>query len=404
VNDEASKARLYFMYNPESIVRQYESYLDQSALDPFNTIYQSGNLVAPPSYMSFSFSLMFDRQQEATDPGHPGVFVDYQFFDLVVRNVIPSATPGNGALPDNGVMMINPRDITVVFSPQMTVQGRPLNAQVSFDKFSHRMTPTRMTVQLEMLVVYFGPLQPVGQSFQLLDIQTTAQIASTDPAPIDITFTNVVYNILASSEPGVPNVSSTGTPVASSQVATAALQWAQSNDCSANPALTYDGSARLNWPSSVDCSGWVGTSYEKVGGLAAMGWYHGIDSFAMYQTGVNKGTLNRLVEGTGPIQAALADPILRQNYFQFGNIGFRHMSADVRGGHVAFIVGASDSTVTVNEASSPTSKPPVGTHVMSHKSFYDFFNSVCQPTPFGSQSVSGGSAQASSTSGQVIVT
>ena len=106
------------MYNPEIITRDYVSYLDQTALDPFNTVYQSGNLVAPPAILDFSFDLFFDRQEEATQPDHPGVFVDYQYFDLVVRNVMPSDPnrPGN-TLPDNGVMMVNPRDITVVFAP-----------------------------------------------------------------------------------------------------------------------------------------------------------------------------------------------------------------------------------------------------------------------------------------------
>src|SRR4029077_670603 len=43
--DIKSGARLYFMYNPEQITRDYVSYLDQGALDPFNTVFQSGNLV-----------------------------------------------------------------------------------------------------------------------------------------------------------------------------------------------------------------------------------------------------------------------------------------------------------------------------------------------------------------------
>ena len=60
-------------------------------------------------------------------------------------------------MPDNGVMMVNPRDITVVFSPEITVQGRPLNASVVFEKFTHRMIPTRMRIQLTMRVIYWGP-------------------------------------------------------------------------------------------------------------------------------------------------------------------------------------------------------------------------------------------------------
>ena len=154
-----SLARLYFMYNPEVIVRDYVSYLDQGALDPFNTVFDSGNLVAPPSFMDFSFELFFDRQAEAQKFNNPGVFVDYEYFDLVVRNVVPRRRGRNGQLPDNGVMMVNPRDITVVFSPNITVQGRPLNARVSFEKFTHRMVPTRMRISLTMRVIYIGPVR-----------------------------------------------------------------------------------------------------------------------------------------------------------------------------------------------------------------------------------------------------
>jgi hypothetical protein len=163
--DIKSTARLYFMYNPETIQRDYVSYLDQGALDPFNTVYQAGNLVAPPSYMDFNFSLLFDRQEEAAANGDfPGVFVDYEYFDLVVRNVLPNYDPngtstGGNAIPDNGIMMVNPRDITVVFSPNITVQGRPSNARVSFTKFTHRMIPIRMQIDLTMRVTYFGPMQ-----------------------------------------------------------------------------------------------------------------------------------------------------------------------------------------------------------------------------------------------------
>ena len=59
------------MYNPTVIARDYVSYLDQGALDPFNTVFQSGNLVAPPSMMNFTFELFFDRQDEARCPTTP---------------------------------------------------------------------------------------------------------------------------------------------------------------------------------------------------------------------------------------------------------------------------------------------------------------------------------------------
>jgi hypothetical protein len=205
--DTKSGARLYFMYNPETITRDYVSYLDQGALDPFNTVFQAGNLVAPPSFMDFDFSLLFDRQEEASQDGaHPGVFVDYEYFDLVVRNVVPSYDPnssslGGSELPDNGVMMVNPRDITVVFSPNITVQGRPKNARVSFTKFTHRMIPIRMQIDLTIRVTYFGPMKDMVEYKQ-----EQATVTDTVPwnvnteSPFTITYDEIKATATAFSE------------------------------------------------------------------------------------------------------------------------------------------------------------------------------------------------------------
>jgi hypothetical protein len=192
--DPKSTARLYFMFNPETITRDYVSYLDQGALDPFNTVYQAGNLVPPPSFMDFTFSLLFDRQEEASqNPQFPGVFVDYEYFDLVVRNVVPNYDPngvstGGSELPDNGVMMVNPRDITVVFSPNITVQGRPSNARVTFQKFTHRMIPIRMQIDLTMRVTYFGPMKDMIE-------YKAEQATTTDTVPWNESGTELKINI-----------------------------------------------------------------------------------------------------------------------------------------------------------------------------------------------------------------
>jgi hypothetical protein len=185
IGDASSSAKFNFMYNPEQIVRDYVSYLDQATIDPFNTVYNSNNLVAPPSFMNFNFELLFDRGDEvAATPNHRGVLVDYEYFDLVVRNVVPNTSGAtNNSVPDNGVMMVNPRDITVIFSDYITVTGRPINAQVTFEKFSHRMIPTRMRIALEMRVTYIGPLSGAGGDFgNSIGIQdsTTATTLPTD--------------------------------------------------------------------------------------------------------------------------------------------------------------------------------------------------------------------------------
>jgi hypothetical protein len=184
--DPTSGYRLNFMYNPETIQRQFIAYLDQGALDPFNSINGSGNLAAPPGILDFSFELMFDRQLEVfRDDNHPGTKVDYDYFDLVVRGVVP----GVSAIPDNGVMMVNPRNITVVFGPDLTVTGKPYNASVSFDKFSHKMTPTRIRVLMQMKVLTVGP-RPLAYTYQTATAQ--AEFAAT--VPYDNTITASITN------------------------------------------------------------------------------------------------------------------------------------------------------------------------------------------------------------------
>jgi hypothetical protein len=137
--------------------------------------------------------LFFDRQSEAQDPEHPGVLVDMEYFDLVVRNVVPGDNT-NGQLPDNGVMMVNPRDITVIFSPTLTVQGRPTNASVVYEKFTHRMTPTRMRIDLTMRVVYLGPVKDIT-TFVQDDINIPRRIPFdiVEPPEYAITFRELVW-------------------------------------------------------------------------------------------------------------------------------------------------------------------------------------------------------------------
>jgi len=266
-----SEARLYFMYNPEIISRDYVSYLDQGALDPFNTVYQSGNLVAPPSILDFSFELFFDRQEEAADPNHPGVFVDYQFFDMVVRNVFPdpASAPAN-TIPDNGVMMVNPRDITVVFSPQLTVQGRPLNARVTFEKFTHRMTPVRMRIQLTMRAVYLGPVKDMTE-YKAEEFQAEAAIPFSEFKDREsfLTVNELVINAAADPEnqdaayatqAGIANT-------AGANVRAQALNWAKAHVVEGQTRYSGadTGAARYNLPTSADCSGLVEAAYHAIG-------------------------------------------------------------------------------------------------------------------------------------------
>ena len=195
-NDPTSRYRLYFMYNPADIQRNYVAYIEQQALDPFNTIYGSNNLVAPPGILDFSFDLFFDRQTEnATGTIPRGVMTDQEYFDLVVRGLVPDGQ--SPQLQDSGIMMINPRNITVVFGPQLSVQGRPYRASIQYQKFDRRMTPTRMTITLSMKVVYFGPQR---SDFSFASSQTENTFSATIPY-------NQVYNLsYSTTEVDVPDV------------------------------------------------------------------------------------------------------------------------------------------------------------------------------------------------------
>ena len=168
IADKTSNSRLYFMYNPANIQRQYMAYLDQQALDPYNTMFGSNNMTAPPGILDFSFELFFDRHLEvAQDANHPGVKVDYDYFDLVVRGVVQGQPNSGNAIPDNGIMISNPKNIAVIFGKDLSVHGRPYNSSVRFEKFDHKMTPTRMVISITLKAFYVGPVQSIPTFSQI---------------------------------------------------------------------------------------------------------------------------------------------------------------------------------------------------------------------------------------------
>lgn len=332
--DPASTAQLNFMYNPEEIVRDYASYLDQAALDPFNTVYDSGNLVHAPSFINFNFQLLFDRQIEAAEGSIPkGVLADYEYFDMVVRNV----PPGNGAntLPDNGVMMVNPQDITVVFSRDLTVQGRPTNARVRFVKFDSKMVPTRMVVSLTMIITYFGPLRQAlsydayqdtgdyealvpyreiyGETYtdeQLRAAQTAyaenqRKIRSESEAapklsPYSVLTSTPAYTQIA----GVQGIS----VPANGAVATKAYQWAiQATDGRPGGKPVYSQAAgQRQGPNSFDCSGLVFAALKAVGAGNVLGNDGNTDTIIQR---ADQGKLAKVWRGRpGTLPAGVAQP------------------------------------------------------------------------------------------------
>lgn len=436
-SDSTSKSRLYFMFNPETIVRDYVSYLDQAALDPFNTVYGSGNLVAPPSFMNFRFDLFFDRQDEvAKDMNNPGVFADYQFFDLVVRNVIPSDPNSvSNQIPDNGVMMVNPRDITVVFSPQLTVQGRPINAQVVFEKFSSRMTPIRMRIALEMRVVYIGPMRSMTEyTMETATASTTDTVSADDTVSSTWSYADIVAaaganadiaaygpsaNTLAqSSLGGVYGMANTGNTADGSggtnsspngQVRLSALQWAQSH---VKEGYTlYDANRRSSGldPTGflhyADCSSLVWWAYRSTNQSKKMGWGDGypfdcvnmVDAMLANKTG-------EVLLSWSPATAHLANSWLsvesNRRKILPGDLIFRDKRvAGTTHSHVQFFLGWEDTGgkfFSVFDAASSSASPQVGRRKKGHlgwkhSALTAFYNDggathIIRPVPLGSSS------------------
>jgi hypothetical protein len=194
-----TNARLYFMYNPSQVTRQYVSY---QALAGSNPAAQSPESVLSsqsiPATVTMSMELFFDRQEEvARFPNHPGVLVDLAVFDKLIGNKATSyddilkrdkealnPTTANAtdiiALPSSSVggsaASLQP-DIklylTIVMSPSLVFEGKIMEASALFQKFSHRMTPTQMIITISLLINYSGKLQSSG-AFSAADAASAA--------------------------------------------------------------------------------------------------------------------------------------------------------------------------------------------------------------------------------------
>jgi hypothetical protein len=164
-------ARLFFMWNPEVIERKYASLPDvQEFLNLTNA--PNGPVdnkkTKPFLQTDVNFQLFFDRQEEVTRfPDHPGVLVDLAVFDLLAQGGSPVGQATTRTLPTTATDLSPPSEtlafdptimIAVIFSPYLVYFGTLTDVRVVFQKFSHRMTPTRMEVDLSMRLHAFSSL------------------------------------------------------------------------------------------------------------------------------------------------------------------------------------------------------------------------------------------------------
>lgn len=397
-NDPNSGCRLNFMFNPPEIQRDYVSYLDQGALDPFNTIYQSGNLVAPPSILNFSFELFFDRQAEAMDPTNPGTFVDQEFFDKVVRGVRDeNVGPNPAGIPDNGLILSGAQDVTVVFSPQLAVSGRPINASVSYVKFTHRMVPTRMVIGITIRAVRIGPVtqdvQPYSSSASGASnaegFAAASRVATPEQESPVITFTRVAL-AFAADDPDLDTyvVNTTAFVTgASGQGNGSAVDYVKAQV--AKFGTGYDAQNRMNLWKSCDCSSLVWAAFAGTNQSSQLGWptwdgvaapvkIHAPSSYSMW-LGLKDSNAAQKVWGFSGTPAA-SEGIAKM---QKGDLVFRIVGdGSVEGeNHVAIVESVSGDTATIFEAKSPSKG--VGSAVLSSGNNGSRFNYCIRPLTRG---------------------
>ena len=185
--DPRSYVRVYFMWNPSELVRNYiTSVQDSGTLDPVGGLgqLQPSEMKQNPAMTSVSFALFFDRQTEtAVIKDHPGVLVDLQAFDALGRvtgtGTMASAEIGKDyslgevlsgqfimdAIHTNlteamggsqGIFFNSQIPIAMILSPTLAFEGHIVEAKVTFEKFTSRMTPVWMTIEVTMLLFAFG--------------------------------------------------------------------------------------------------------------------------------------------------------------------------------------------------------------------------------------------------------
>jgi hypothetical protein len=147
---------------------------------------------------------MFDRQEEVSRfANHPGTLVDLAVFDLLVRGGSPGQTFADPTKTDdtkydpaamagislsgdqvtNSVSLVldNTLPIVVIFSPNLAFYGNVTGADAYFDKFSHRMTPTRLRLMVTMRINAVGPaVQPTTRDGK---VEAAAQTSKAAIAP-----------------------------------------------------------------------------------------------------------------------------------------------------------------------------------------------------------------------------
>jgi hypothetical protein len=170
--DPGAQGRCYFMFNPTTLSQGF-SY-DTTIYNPSQAT-QADQNIQPYGQAAFNFALFFERTAEVNaNPDNAGCLVDLDVLSYIVRGVpanlaspggLAGATSGDPRVHINGStsasIIADPtgtfigagQTIDAVFSKYMTMRGTVNSLVIDFQKFSHNMIPTMMTVNIGMLLL-----------------------------------------------------------------------------------------------------------------------------------------------------------------------------------------------------------------------------------------------------------
>src|SRR5580765_318496 len=290
--EPASFARLYFMWNPGTLIRQYMSTIDVGGIDPtgMQGIESPDAPSLQPQTINFGFELYFDRETEcAVMKDHPGVLVDLQAFDAIgattgvgtrsglkvsqkdlsvpalgsteppppdVANVDMVAADEMADFAMRQNIFTKPVLITAVFSPSLAFYGILDSAEATFEKFTSRMTPTRMTLSIVMRLFSVGKL--TNQTMAAPDTSQSGTVYN--PGAFDIT-----------KVPATQTEADKANAALRANMASWALQWdhkVQYNNGSLRPQGAPCEPSKTTY---FDCSSLVNRAFRAVGADEKLG-------------------------------------------------------------------------------------------------------------------------------------
>jgi hypothetical protein len=361
---QSYNSRLYFMWNPEVIERKYAALADlQNFLNLTNSA--SGPVdnkkTKPYLQTDVGFQLHFDRQEEVSRfKDHPGVLIDLAVFDLLAQGGSPAGQSTTQSLPTDQTDLAPPSQslafdptvmIAVIFSPYLVYFGTLTDVQVTFLKFSHRMTPTRMDVNLSMRLHAFGDLAELRASDQG-SVSASASAAAHKASPLGEVDPGLVSAKTDQDKDrlniqGAVDAMSWGENWMAGRVTPSGVMYdSGAARCAGAEKDSYDNPAS-NIPSGMDCSSFVSRSFCVIGWGGPLGinpctdtnGYEAAikgnpDAWYVYWFGNELARARNNGDSTAAVATVLADQlrpgdcILRSGSGPNGHIAFIHAVLD----------------------------------------------------------------------------